>query len=74
MRDIGRSRRRPKKSKNPLLFDVVLDPQNRVGSSSTDPFASYPRELNDNEQELVNYSTYINVFGSGLITNIFLSL
>jgi hypothetical protein len=56
MRDIGLTRRRPKK--NPVLLDVVLDPRAKVGSTSTDPFASYPYELQDNERKLVNYSGY----------------
>jgi hypothetical protein len=54
MKDIGLSRRRPKK--NPIVLDVVLDPRAHVGSTSTDPF--FPRELQDNERELVNSSEH----------------
>jgi hypothetical protein len=55
MKDIGRSRRRPKKNE---IFEVLIDPRSVLGTGDVDPFAPYPIEMGATERELVTYSEY----------------
>jgi hypothetical protein len=50
MKDIGFSRRRPKKNK---MFEVMIDPRTVVGFGDVDPFAPYPVDIGPTERELI---------------------
>jgi hypothetical protein len=50
MKDIGLSRRRPKKNK---VFEMLINPRAIVGTGDVDPFAPYPIDLGPAERELI---------------------
>jgi hypothetical protein len=57
MKDIGRSRRRPKKN---IIFELVIEPRSLPGTGDVDPFAPYPIEMGATERELITYSEYLS--------------
>ncbi|KAE9988306.1 hypothetical protein EG328_011679 [Venturia inaequalis] len=52
MKDIGRARRRPKKS--PTTFEVIFNPQCQLGSREIDPFVRFPIEMGETERSLLS--------------------
>ncbi|KAF2435919.1 hypothetical protein EJ08DRAFT_294615 [Tothia fuscella] len=51
MKDIGRSRRRPKKK---IQFELSADPRSNVGPTEVDPFAPFPIEMGATEKRLIS--------------------
>jgi hypothetical protein len=59
MKDIGRSRRRPKKQIT--SFELILNPQCQLGSQETDPFVQFPIEMGTTEKALLSSSMSVHV-------------
>jgi hypothetical protein len=55
MKDIGRSRRQPKKQ--PTTIELIFDPQCQLGSREIDPFVRFPIEMGPTEKALLSSST-----------------
>jgi hypothetical protein len=59
MKDIGRARRRPKKRLT--TFELIFDPQCRLGSGEIDPFLQYPIKMGPSEKALLSESTFAHL-------------